>query len=1453
MSLTVYIAHTGLRLAADPRKTSSIEQLQLWVSQKASIDASQQILMTARGKQVKPQTLLQETEIFVYDRQILSPSTIRSTSALVPTARTPPTFNLREPPQNSADNKTFQTWQTLFKQRRAWALELVDLAGHLVEEVKGVDAEAGIIQRSAAIAVENVKQHVGSLRPRYEESKAWADSVLKDQALLLTNWEKGLEKLAQITVVPELGRCLSGGDDAFQMQKPSKLSTTKNTLYDFVQIADVRKAGSIAKATSDRFTKRVNELANLFEDIAHDSFDVIDNFGQAVALSDSDVGDQAMRLMEEVEVVARKINADYEHILSLPNSQKSMNDMSRTALLHTRNFLPALQQTSAEIDQLLRHSIERKNDIMSSAIRYLQRVSLIESSIAQAHSQLADLDVDSDEGQSFDLLNHVIKLPLTYGLLLVESIRRREWTEKMTADSSALVEEVAVFKDEEARRRKKWAKELGEAVVLAAIDDMALGIDINLQAQKQKWPNVSRQNLTDLLQSLKRVEGSEDALRAIDSEFQTLDVPTKQQIRRAKAFKNGSVYDASFGKQSLLLRGNDELVQSLKTDNSKLEDRLKSSESRIRKLEDLLHRQNQISRPPSSHAYNGNDGPAFPRHTFSPMSNFVVTKPQESHSRRSSISSRRLPNESDERALVQRIVDLESELIAIKQDAVTNVKIQEDLKSQMQEALSTKEDLLNNMEAQQREFEEERRLIEEENGKLKIKLEEVEDEMDRMLESREHDNRVLALEEELEKRQKTAATEAQNALELLDRLRNEHTEQREKVDALQLQAQEQDEEIAQLSMRLQKRDMSAATNHRALRTVMFRLSKDSVAPEDLDSLVETIEELSQQSAAHLTEVESALENVRTDTAALEVRLISQTAEASDLKKRLDSEEMEISSLREDLAEQRRQFTAVQTELEIERSEHSQLRSKFANGEADSQSLRALLAEKEQRIADLTGKIAELEHDVQGLESSKIEMQNKHRETQQSLERTISDQDTDHKILQQKLESQAKERQAKLDELQGVHLALQEAFETRALRAEEVSVRLYNLKNSLGRLLEQVGFTISRQGNTMVFQRTSKAATASAILSEPSSMVRSVSASLPVQSAFDAGADSDLPRWTTENNPEAESQQFSTFMGDITSFESESFTEAIIKRIKDIDHTARKCFKDARAYRDKYKRIQSEAHEKITVRAFKEGDLALFLPTRNQATKPWAAFNVGYPHYFLREQDSHKLSGRDWLLARINKIEPRVVDLSRSMSDLRPSSDGASEVAVSFDDENPFELSDGLRWNLVDAAEEKLGPPMTIGSSKSTVASANVDATGSIRMKKSKDGNGATVTLTRSLDSRRNSSNSKAGSTVNTPRPTTATDSEDRREQDQVGQTGDNPAAELSQPTLSDQPKTAATNSPNKPPPLATSPSKATGSPSKAAPPSSGLTTSRKSSPEKPKSKAWDSLWSLDYSLESGKR
>ena len=76
---------------------------------------------------------------------------------------------------------------------------------------------------------------------------------------------------------------------------------------------------------------------------------------------------------------------------------------------------------------------------------------------------------------------------------------------------------------------------------------------------------------------------------------------------------------------------------------------------------------------------------------------------------------------------------------------------------------------------------------------------------------------------------------------------------------------------------------------------------------------------------------------------------------------------------------------------------------------------------------------------------------------------------------------------------------------------------------------------------------------------------------------------------------------------LAAFDVEAFCEVITKRIKDMEYTAKKYSKDARAYRDKSHMAQKEAHEKIAFKNFKEGDLALFLPTRNQATGAMGSF------------------------------------------------------------------------------------------------------------------------------------------------------------------------------------------------------------------------------------------------------
>lgn len=1194
----------------------------------------------------------------------------------------------------------------------------------MLREAERYDGETIVIQRATAIAVENVKQHVGGLHQKYQEAKAWASEALRDQAALLNDWEVWLQKLSYFPAKSELRRFLK---DA-RKRRTINESEHHNTLQDFIDKDALRKAASQSAGVSQRLSRRLSELTAAYDATVQDGSNLVENFNHAFSTSNMDVSETTNGLTQEIETIVRKISSDYESNLSLSNTPKSVIAISKTALLHSRNFLPSLMEAAVETDELLRKTADRKAKIVQSALSYLQKISVIESALAGIQSGLAALDIGADDGEALEAIGFPQQLPYAYGSLLIEIVRRREWDVKMQTDSSTLAEEMGVHKEEEQKRRKRWLKTIDNRLNPEALDSRAMGIEINLKAEERSWPHMTREAIENFLSKLGELEGFESTLAELREAFRGLDAPTKQQIRRGNAFRNGSVHDAAFGRNSLLLRGDDELLRSLQSDKSKLEDRLKGSESRIRKLEDLLHRQSQIPKPLSGNA------PTIERHATSPVLNHISSPPkaQDNLSRRPSVSSRRFSANLglEEKALAQRIVKLEAELVSEKAKtaqlqaaSADHNQLQDELRGQAQEAESTKKDLMENFEAQQQEFDGERRLFQEENTKLKLRLEELEEEFDRVLGSHDNakvglDERARNLEMELNKVKKDTAAEVQKAQGQIEFLKSDYMMQREKANQLQREVQKLEEgkvsldaKNSELKVILQKNATRQQDNLRALRTAHVHLSTNEAAPDDFNSLVEAVEILSERSTNYLSELKHTVESMRADSALSDARSQKQDQELAALGDRLAAEEMEVFSLREEISRQKAHEKTLETELGDERKELERLRTKFAAGETGSVELRTRVAEEEKKVEEL---------------STKLDSAYVHTE---------------------RLEAQIIDQSNQLQSVQNDRSAMTSRLEFRARRAEELSTMLFCHTERLSRLLEHIGFTITKQDDGMLIQRTPRTASGSTILADQSqSMNRSISAPLPTKSKVPPP---ETTRWARSDDLDTETESYNNFIREIQTFNMDTFTEAIIKRVKETEHTARKWQREAKAYRDKSHRAQLEAHEKIAYRSFKEGDLALFLPTRNQATRPWAAFNVGAPHYFLREQDSHRLRTRDWLLARISKVEERVVDLSKSMTGLRPPSSDrnslTSDGAASMDDENPFELSDGLRWYMLDAAEEKPGAPTTPGLGKSTVASANVDARGStsIQRKKTSEESRATKTLTKSLDSRRGSAGSKS--------------------------------------------------------------------------------------------------------------
>jgi autophagy-related protein 11 len=591
---------------------------------------------------------------------------------------------------------------------------------------------------------------------------------------------------------------------------------------------------------------------------------------------------------------------------------------------------------------------------------------------------------------------------------------------------------------------------------------------------------------------------------------------------------------------------------------------------------------------------------------------------------------------------------------------------------------------MENMRAQQREFADERKSLEDEIRAYKAKIEEAEDELDRVLGSRDNertgvDARVQELVFQLEKARKDAAEQSRQA--------------EKRVEALQA---ELDERNAVKTRQLDS--LTAAFNH---------LSPDTSVPDDHSTLIAQLEDLAIRSLDHQKELQQALAMAKSDNENAHARIEEQE---HNLNTKLAEREKEVTAVREELDVERARVASITAELEEERSHLHSLREKFAEGETGSEALRKRVEEEEAKVGRLQTELAEKNSHANSLDVELMRVEKKLRKLEEA------DSSRTHQRMN---------------------------------RAKDLSQRLYTQHERLIRLVEALGFVITHENGEMVLQRASRLGGSTIMTDTNAGLSRSTTtpSPTPLKRFLEDVGDLHFLQWTEATSPEEEDQRYQELIEKLELFNTETFSDAVAKRMRDMEHTARKWQKEARAYRDKAHRFQADSHDKIAYRSFKEGDLALFLPTRNNAHRPWAAFNVGAPHFFLREQDTHRLGGKEWLVARISKVEERVVDLSKTLDGApRASLDGrsiASSNAVSFEDDNPFELSDGLRWYLLEATEEKAMAPGTPGIKGAvTVKSSLETGQGEMQKAKKKSSMDPATQLGKSLDSRRSSGTSR---------------------------------------------------------------------------------------------------------------
>lgn len=1175
---------------------------------------------------------------------------------------------------------------------------MADDCGRLDAAARARYSEMDVMIKCLDAAVANLEISVKQIEPKYTELKKWVDPALIEHDRLASSWEQYLN-LARNTPI-------SAGLMKFMTRRES--SRSDPTLEDLIELDTAKKAGKLAPTARRRFSDKAADLDKSSNQMYRGLESLIADFENLMNQSALSHSEDSSQLLQDIEAVVKQIDSDYRAALSFGNTQRDLTQASKVASNHTERLVPNLKKRAKEMDDMLQYATDVRNSIAKDSVTHMKAITDVTSLHSSVRNQINLLNQSEDDMTTFDYLRLIYQLPYMYASFAAETIRRSEWVDKVKLDSSTLANEMALFQDEESKRRRRWQKMVG-SMYGPGLDTNVMGLEVNLLGEDEAWPSFTKHDLDDFVQTLQAQETDQTLLDDIMKLVDELNSPTKQQSKRLKAFKNGSIHEAALGRSGLMLRGDDDLLRSLQGDKSKLENKLKTAESRVRRLEDLLHRQSQASRP----------GNLFQTPFAQPQE-----RPGSSASTKSNRVEDRRRSSDGADPLLRRIAQLENELREEKQ---RSSKVQKDLhakttehgeiKNQMQEANSTKKDLLENMEALKREFMDERKSLEDEIKGLKSRIEDTEDEMEHFGESREnekatYDQHVQDLEAEVERLTKERNDETLKAQGQVEFLRKEAQLQREKMEASNRVIETTKDEQKSLSQKWQKAEETSNKQLQILQKLHADIAPQRPTADDLVELTEAI-------ASHASDLMAKLQNNESETTVLKSNLEQALNSAKELrtevaqtKEAFAKEEMAAMHLRENLSEEKAKASALEGELNKGREQLSSLRAEVSAGETGSETLQKKLEAAEKKTSDLTEELASRQSRVGSLEEEVHMFQSK----VESLQSKLSTSTTHH--------------------------------EARDERTNDLTQRLYSQTERLTRLLERVGYSVARRGSEMTVVKIPRSERHAPNPNDSSDPGSSVKKSVHLSKTMNESSDLELLYWMDNNDAPAEAVKYVSFLDTLGSFNMDLFADTLYHRIKEAEHKARKWQREAKTYRDRAHYQQKDAQDKIAFRHFKEGDLALFLPTRNQQAGAWAAFNVGFPHYFLREQDAHRLRHREWLVARITRIQERVVDLSKSLQ---------SNEADSLNDEendNPFQLSDGLRWYLIDAQEDKPGAPSTPGMGKSTVAANTVAATANIQSQpirvkgKNRDSitsiEGINKTLSKSLESRRSSSNSKKG-------------------------------------------------------------------------------------------------------------
>ncbi|SPO45626.1 related to ATG11 - required for mitophagy [Moesziomyces antarcticus] len=557
------------------------------------------------------------------------------------------------------------------------------------------------------------------------------------------------------------------------------------------------------------------------------------------------------------------------------------------------------------------------------------------------------------------------------------------------------------------------------------------------------------------------------------------------------------------------------------------------------------------------------------------------------------------------------------------------------------------------------------------------------DEAERALKA-EGESRALGLKAEIETLKRQLETGKSDATQR----EAEKREAQDRIDTL----------VADLEVERERRLNMVDEVNQLRRDLEQSHRSEAEAKQEAMEDAERVAELEAQ--AHELHVE--LEEAKVARIDASKRIEALLSEGSSAEDELRTAQARIDELTEQLSNAHAEAAkARETTAEIEAVKERQIRSYRAEADGD----RAILEEKVRALkADLDAKVQLLQQQT-AIASRAEQSRIPDREAIELLRGQLQAADVAHEEIVKEMDRAkeiADEAEASRRDVEASRQQLLER--TRGLLAKVSQLR----KTVRAMPVHSSSRQASSSSNAAVAAGNGATSSSAPAGSAAAVAQRAIAASTGSLSASDL-SESQRQAALDAFEAEAEGANFETTLDALRAFDAVEMYNEVKAKLDSLNVLVRKWQKAWKSANDKVTKANAAARDKIAFRNFQSGDLALFLPTRNSnlAAKPWAAFNISFPHFFLNAKGplAEQLRTKEWIVARITTITDCVV----------PAAPDADADAKEDEAANPFRLPAGVRYFLLDVetySGHSSAPQLK--SRKSSSAALDSESTSALR-------------------------------------------------------------------------------------------------------------------------------------------